>query len=202
MFMKPAITTLPQEQLTNAGVRTTPSGLKLEDSKLLRKDIETIYGKSQKDYNKYLEATVFPYALSDKIYNFLLTKLQRDFKRKYFKKVFTHILRYADSITEQNLNIISDLCLEHKFAITLTEMANLMINRGLINTVDKFVIISSRLQQFKEFGDNLVFLTIQYSNKNNGEFSGKMLAGHLDILIKFKLEARYMLIFDKVRVDS
>lgn len=161
-------------------------------------NIETNYGKMSKDYNKYLKQTIFPFTLGDMNYRTLLTSVRENFKRLYFKRIVAHIAKYSTDISKENLALISDICYEQRIGLTLVEIAHLFVQNRVIHHEDQLKVVVERLKYFKDLADNCEYLARAFSEHNNLPFSINYILPHLELLMKFKKDDRFMPIFDRV----
>lgn len=86
--------------------------------------------------------------------------------------------------------------------MTLTEVGHFFVSSGIIKTQEQFCIFGEVIKNFKDIGDNIIPLAVQFIIYTRGEFSTNMIKSLLNLLIKFGFEQRYMLIFDKVNLTS
>lgn len=85
-------------------------------------------GDIQRDYKQYLEETVFGKPLEYIGYNALLEVCSVHYKRKFFKRILTHIVAYRAKLDRTTIDNIVKICKENKLGVTLFEFTYLLVN--------------------------------------------------------------------------
>lgn len=85
-------------------------------------------GDIQRDYKQYLEESVFGKALEYPGYNALLDVCAVHYKRKFFKRILTHIVVYRAKLDKSTIENIVKICKENKLGVTLFEFTYLLVN--------------------------------------------------------------------------
>lgn len=199
MFNQPNLKKLTPEEVKSSGLESRVEQMNLEPSTKLHLNIETNFGLVEKDYNKYLSASIFHYNLGDAGYQAILECLKDDYKRRYFKKVISHMARYGTEVSIKNLELISDILYEAKAGLTLIESAQLLIQNGLLHRPDQLAVIVNKLRLFKDLSDSCEHLAKSFAHYTGLPLSIEFLGPHLDLLMKFGKKERFMTIFDRVR---
>jgi len=199
MFVQPYLKNITPEQVAAQGVEFKAEELELATSDKLTLDFSTNYGDIEKDYNKYLTYNVFHFPIGEAGYRALLEMQQAQYKRRYFKRIIAHIARYESDISIKNLELIVNICSEQKIALTLIEVAELFMKNGIINRPEQFTVIIEKLRFFKDLADSSEHLARSFAKYTKRPFSIDLLGPHLDLLMQYSKNDKYMPIFDRMK---
>ena len=200
MFYQPLVSKGSTEE-SGSPVEVSSVEHQLEPTDQLQVNFDTTYGGVEKDYNKYLKSTLFNYSLGEVGYEHLLQVVAVDFRRRYFKKLISHMARFSTDISEKNLKLIADICYEQKAGLTLIEIAYLFMNNGIINRPGQLIAIIEKLRFFKDLADNAETMSKFFATKAGLPYSTNYIKPHLDLLMKHGKYDRFMPIFDRVRLQ-
>jgi len=199
MFVQPYLKNIAPEQVAAHGVEFKAEELELATSDKLTLDFSTNYGDIEKDYNKYLTYNVFHFPIGEAGYRALLEMQQAQYKRRYFKRIIAHIARYESDISVKNLELIVSICSEQKIALTLIEVAELFMKNGIINRPEQFTVIIEKLRFFKDLADSSEHLARSFAKYTKRPFSIDLLGPHLDLLMQYGKNDKYMPVFDRMK---
>lgn len=199
MFVQPYLKNIAAEQVAAHGVEFKAEELELATSDKLTLDFSTNYGDIEKDYNKYLTYNVFHFPIGEAGYRALLEMQQAQYKRRYFKRIIAHIARYESDISVKNLELIVSICSEQKIALTLIEVAELFMKNGIINRPEQFTVIIEKLRFFKDLADSSEHLARSFAKYTKRPFSIDLLGPHLDLLMQYGKNDKYMPVFDRMK---
>ncbi len=199
IFVQPYLKKISPEELANHNVEFKPEQLELTASDKLTLDFSTNYGDIEKDYNKYLTYNVFHFPIGEAGYRALLEVQQAQYKRRHFKRIIAHIARYESDISIKNLELIVNICSEQKIALTLIEVAELFMKNGIINRPEQFRVVIEKLRFFKDLADSSENLVKSFCKYTKLPFSIDLLGPHLDLLMQYGKNEKYMPIFDRMK---
>lgn len=136
MFHQPLLgkKTPNDPQLVKLGLNINYEKFQLADSPELVISLETAFGTLEKDYNKYLGMSVFPYSVGNTGYYYLFKIISEDFRRKCFKRTIAHFAKYSKSLPDNIWDLIVDICREKKIPMTLYEICSLFIRKNLLSS--------------------------------------------------------------------
>lgn len=197
IFLQPEIPKMEEAELKKLHLKVRPEEFDLDSVPELEMAIDSNYGKLSKDYNKYLKTSCFHYPIGEESYRYIFLTLKNNYKRLFFKRAISHLVRYSTSISKETLAIIADICLEQKIGLTLIEITQLMIQNKIIYNEDQFNIVVERLKLFKELADNCEYLARSFCEKNNRNFTVKLIQPHFELLMQHQRYEHFMPIFDR-----
>ena len=141
MFHQPMLArrSTDDESLKALGINISMDKFRIEDEAGIILQLDSAFGKLEKDYNKYIELTCFPYGIGETGYNSLLKTISGNFKRRHFKRVIAHMAKYSSTLPAASWELICQICRQQKIPMTLYEISALLIQRNLIrNQVSNF----------------------------------------------------------------
>eukprot|EP00331_Platyophrya_macrostoma_P029405 CAMPEP_0176443520 /NCGR_PEP_ID=MMETSP0127-20121128/22478_1 /TAXON_ID=938130 /ORGANISM="Platyophrya macrostoma, Strain WH" /LENGTH=747 /DNA_ID=CAMNT_0017828777 /DNA_START=65 /DNA_END=2308 /DNA_ORIENTATION=- len=185
--------------LAKLGIKLDYDKFELKDNPDLVISLETAFGKLEKDYNKYLGMSVFPYSVGNAGYYHLFKVISEDFRRKCFKRTVAHFAKYAKSLPDNIWDLIIEICKEKKIPMTLYEVCSLFIQKNLLNTQDQLLKAIDVMKKFREFSENVEYLAKLYVTHTNADIDISLYRPHLELLMKYRETDRFMLFFEKVK---
>ncbi|KRX11181.1 hypothetical protein PPERSA_10113 [Pseudocohnilembus persalinus] len=155
--------------------------------------------KVQFNYQKYLDSTILPYQLPEKVVNQMLKNLNNVFSRKKFKRVLAHILQYNRDCKDYTLQLIAEIAQDQRCPIVLNEFAHLLIKNKIKISETGFRHIINGIYSYKSTSQSqieLVKLVFQYYNWHP-KFS--LLQPYIESLLKFNQGQEVFEIFQSFR---
>ncbi|KAL4502114.1 hypothetical protein ABPG72_000349 [Tetrahymena utriculariae] len=158
-------------------------------------------GDLQRDYKQYLEETVFGKALEYIGYNSLLEVCSVHYKRKFFKKILTHMITYRAKLDKTTLDLIVKICREQKLGLTLFEFTYLLVNNPNSKiTQQQFIQLLNNIKTFEEVHEDIETLVRVYLSANiNRKFENKILESYINSLIRIKNINKLMSMLERFR---